>query len=202
MIFIAGYGDDVNNLKTKLEQNGNSFPIMGGDAAYELGGYNSPGNYRNFYFTAFTYPDTWGILCPSGTACAYQVPSAADEKVYSNLFDSKNQHPGEYNYARMGPHVLLTYDATTAMILAAESIVSNGGKITLDAVRDAIQITSFQGASGRISFSESDPVDKAVYVLCVDNHAHTQLVQVYGRFAQGARNFRLDTSYIKYSLCA
>ncbi len=204
LIFLAGYADDLNSLKSELTQLKSNILVMGGDASYELGGY-SPGNYSNFYFAAFTYPDTWDILCPSNTNCATLRPSISNSTTYAATFDPKKQHPGEYGYARPGTHVLLAYDATRALILAASSALSpsNGGvSISREAVRDALQHVSFLGASGQISFDGSDPANKSVVMLCIDHNHHTQLTRVYEQFALGAKDSQLDPDYIKYKLCA
>lgn len=199
MIFLAGYADDLNNLKSQLGPNASSLPIMGGDAFYELGSYTAR-NYSNFYFTAFNYPDTWNLLCPPSSACATLTPSVV--KNYSSTFDPKGLYPGQYSYARTGPHVSQSYDAMFAMLAAVDSVISNGQTITREAIRDAIQQISFQGATGEISFHGSDPVNKTVVLLCVDSNSHTQLVRVYGKFAQGARNYQIPLSYIRNGLCA
>jgi eukaryotic-like serine/threonine-protein kinase len=207
LIFLAGYANDLNNLKDDLAKTGNNIRVMGGDAAYELGGYAYHGNYTNFYFSAFTYPDTWDIICPSGATCATDRPSVTTISAYATLYDPRDQHPGEYGYARMGAHVLLNYDATSALLRAANNVlsISNGRvRISLESVRGAVQGVSFQGASGQISFSpsNSDPVNKNVLMLCVDGNHHTQLVKVYGQFASGVKDYSVSPDYVAHTLCA
>lgn len=200
MIFLAGYGDDLGNLKTKLKANATSFPIMGGDAFYEFGGY-PPGDYSNFYFTAFTYPDIWNILCPNHTNCTSPAPTATDAKQYRQTFDPKGIHH-EYGYDRPGPHVWQSYDATSALLQAAETVQTSGQIFSLQAVRDALQNVSFQGTTGEISFSGSDPVSKTVVMLCIDSNYHTKLVRVYGQFVRGATNYEPSIDEVRNNLCA
>lgn len=203
VFFLAGYSDDLNNLKQELAQNHSSIPVIGGDASYEFGGYTN-GSYQNFYFSAFTYPDAWDILCPSGESCADLRPPISDNIDYGKTFDPKAQHTGEYGFARTGPHVLLAYDATSALIQAAHNLAmqSTAEDISQEAVRIALQGVAFQGSSGQVSFHGSDPVNKAVFLLCVDSHHHTQLVRAYGQFAPGTKNFQPAPEYIKYRMCA
>lgn len=202
MIFLAGYGADVNNLKSKLAQQGSNITVMGGDASYELGAYDAQ-NYHNFYFTAFTYPDTWGIVCYQRPACAALQPTVTNDKHYKGTFDPKGQYTGQYGYARTGPHVLLSYDATTALLMAANVIRPslNKGITTRQMIRDAIQRVSFQGSSGQISFTGSNPSNKAVLILCIDSNHHTQLVSVYGQFVPGVPDYRASPQEIRNILC-
>ena len=104
----------------------------------------------------------------------------------------------------MGAHVLLNYDATYTLLRAANTVLSvSSGRvnIALDPLRDALQRVSFQGASGEISFNGSDPVDKAVLMLCIDHNHHTQLVKVYGQFASGVKDYSVSSDYVKRTLC-
>jgi ABC-type branched-subunit amino acid transport system substrate-binding protein len=184
MIFFAGYADDLNALKDMVSSLAPNMIIMGGDASYELGGYDN-GNYAHFYFTAFTYPDTWDILCPKGPACTNVRPAFVDD--YAATFDPNHQHPGEYSYARTGPHSILAYDATVAFLQAGDSVIHSGdGSISTDGVRNALAKVKFQGASGQVSFSGSNPVNKSIVMLCVDSHHLTHLVAVFGQFIDGA----------------
>jgi ABC-type branched-subunit amino acid transport system substrate-binding protein len=201
MIFMAGYADDLNSLKDKLGPSAYRISLMGGDASYEFGGYTE-GNYNNIYFTSFMYPDTWNILCPPRSSCASLAPAVTVAQNYSAIFDPKKIHVGQYGYARPGPHVLLSYDATLALLKAADNVLANGESLSLDVIRNALQNVSFQGATGQIAFSGSDPINKTVLMLCVDQKHHTQLVQNYGQFAQGAKKFAPDINEIRYQLCA
>ena len=200
MIFLAGYADDLNNLKPKLKQSSLSLPIMGGDAFYEFGGY-STGDYSNFYFTAFTYPDLWRVLCPNNTNCSSPAPTATDATQYSQIFDPKGIHRGEYGYDRPGPHVWQSYDATSALLQAVEAVQGSGQSLSLNAVVNALPNISFQGTTGEISFNGSDPVNKTVVMLCIDSHYHTQLIGSYGQFASGAKNLVLGIGTIRYQRC-
>ncbi len=197
MVFVAGYADDVDNVKTWLANHNTTAIVMGGDAAYELGGYPQGQNYKNIFFSAFTYPDTWSLLCPNHSDCASLEPPMLNPDKYKQTFDPNNQHPGEYSYSRSGPHVFLSYDATQAFLEAAMSALpaANGNSIPRQAIRDALQHDApFQGASGQISFSGSNPVDKTVVMLCVDSEHRTHLIHVYGKFAPGAKDFQDATS--------
>jgi len=83
------------------------------------------------------------ILCP-GSSCG-EVPPAADSKSYAATFDPHNQHPEQYGYQRMGPHVWLSYDSVNVLLNAATMILSDSGSIRLDAMQQAIGRVSFQG---------------------------------------------------------
>ena len=196
MLYLAGYADDLSNLKAKLEANNLSFPIMGGDAFYEFGGYGK-GDYSNFYFTAFTYPDIWTILCPNNTNCTSPAPDATDATQYAQTFDPKGIHRGDYGYERPGPHVWQSYDAATALFQAAEVAQANGQSLSLNSVSNALPNVSFQGTTGAISFSGSEPNNKTMVMLCIDSHYHTQLIGTYGDFARGATNLTFNINTIR-----
>jgi ABC-type branched-subunit amino acid transport system substrate-binding protein len=203
MIYLAGYSDDLNNLKIKLKDNNVSFPIMGGDAFYEFGGYTS-GDYSDFYFTAFTFPDLWNILCANEAKCASPSPDVTDATQYSRIFDPKGIHRGNYGYDRPGPHVWQSYDAASTLMKAVDDVQGSGQSLSLSAIDNELPNVSFQGVTGLISFANgsSDPVNKTVVMLCIDSHYHTHVVRVYGQFAPGTQRYAPDINTIRHNICA
>ena len=79
LIYFSGYASDASTLLTDLPTSGQfaKLPVLGGDALYELGGYQSSSHAAGvrLRFTTFAYPDEWSILCHSGQAFACNAPA-------------------------------------------------------------------------------------------------------------------------------
>lgn len=168
VLYFSGYASDISTLMTDLPTTGPwaNVQIMGGDALYELSGYQSSSriNWTRMHFTSFTYPDVWNAL-----GLGAQKPAFFAN--YTNDFDPANNHGiGQYGWNRPDNDVMLSYDAITAFLTAAK----NSGKtqLTINDVAQALtQLNgphAFQGVSGQIAFgSNGDPINKAVVILRV-----------------------------------
>jgi len=187
LIYFAGHPEDVSTLLSNLPTAGPyaNLRVLGGDALYELGGYTPDvrnGKLYRLHFTAFAYPDEWGILAPS-------IPAPAFFGEYPQAFDPANQHAGgDYGYRRTDSNVMLSYDAMRALLSATDiAFAGTGRSFKPDDLRLALtEITGLkatQGVSGRISFGpDGEPIDKVVLVLHFDQIAQIHLVQAYGCF--------------------
>ena len=183
-IYFSGYASDISVLLTNLPTSGPfaNLQVLGGDALYEVHGYptSAHANFTRLRFTAFAYPDEWDV---AGFA-ALKPPFFAD---YSNAFNPGGQQPGgKYGYTRPSSDVMLSYDATLAL-LTASKIALNAGKSSLtpnDVLQSLRQITgaqTLQGVSGPIAFgSNGDPINKPFVVLAVDALGRIHEVSLQG----------------------
>ncbi len=172
VIYFSGYAKDISVLLTNLPTSGPfaNVQVLGGDALYEVNGYSSSAraNFTRLRFTSFAYPDEW-----DSQGLGAQKPAFFN--AYSNAFNPNGQQPGgKYGYTRPPSDVMLSYDATLAL-LTASKIALTAGKSNLtpnDVLQGLRQITgaqTLQGVSGPIAFgSNGDPINKPFVVLAVD----------------------------------
>jgi eukaryotic-like serine/threonine-protein kinase len=191
LIYFSGYASDISVLLANLPTSGPAanIQILGGDALYELGGYSTGGraNFSRLHFTSFAYPDEWEIA-----GLKAQKPAFFTD--YANAFDPNGQHLGFYGYTRTSSDVMLSYDATLALLIASgRALNSAGGKtnITPAAVQQALtQIKgaqAVQGVSGPIAFdSNGDPVNKPLVILAVDSQGRIHQESLLGRLLVGS----------------
>ncbi len=194
LIYFSGYTSDASVLLTDLPTSGPfaSLRIMGGDALYEIGGYQSSSHVGagRMRFTSFAYPDEWGILCAQHQSFACSLPSFFAN--YNTYYDPNNQHKtGIYGYTRADGDTILSYDALVVMLTASNNALT-GTKTTmtpadlLQALRKIQGTQAVQGVSGQISFgSDGNPVNKAIVVLKVAIGGFFQLDSVQGCFQVG-----------------
>jgi ABC-type branched-subunit amino acid transport system substrate-binding protein len=183
LIYFSGYASDVSTVLSNLPAG--NLPVMGGDALYELGGYQSSArvNFSRLRFTAFAYPDEWTML-----GYAAQTPAFFAE--YSAAFNPDGQHPGgAYGFTRTDNDVMLSYDATVALLTAYNNALGSGKKNpTPEDENQALHAINgskaIQGVGGQIAFgSNGDPIDKAIVVLYVDQLGRIHMEPtVLGRF--------------------
>src|SRR5712692_1482350 len=191
LIYFSGYSTDISVLLTNLPTTGPyaNLQILGGDALYEVNGYSTSAhvNFTRLRFTAFAYPDEWDIA----HLTAQKPPFFAN---YINAFNTAGQQQGgKYGYTRPSNDVMLSYDATLALLTASKMALSAGGNgksITTDQLRQALtQITAaqpLQGVSGRIAFGpDGNPINKAFVILAVDVQGHIHEVGLQGCFLVG-----------------
>lgn len=191
LIYFSGYAADASVLLTDLPTSGPfaNLQVMGGDALYELGGYQSSSHAAGvrMHFTTFAHPDEWGALCSSGQSFACSQPNFFSN--YKAAFDANGKYDnGIYGYARADGDVILSYDATTAMLTAAQNMLT-GSKITLtpaellQGLRKITGAQAIQGVSGQISFdAQGNPVNKALVILKVAPQGFIQIDSVQGCF--------------------
>jgi eukaryotic-like serine/threonine-protein kinase len=190
LIYFAGYANDASVLLTDLPTSGSfaTTPVMGGDALYELGGYQSSSHAAasRLHFTSFAYPDEWDILCRSGQTFACSPPSFFGN--YKAAFDPNNQHKtgSPYGYTRADGDTILSYDATVAMLTASTNALT-GSKTTmtpndlLQGIKKIRGVQAIQGVSGQIAFGpDGNPVNKALVILKVANGGFFQMDSVEG----------------------
>ncbi|HEV2583944.1 MAG TPA: branched-chain amino acid ABC transporter substrate-binding protein, partial [Ktedonobacteraceae bacterium] len=194
LIYFSGYANDASVLLTDLPTSGQyaSLNILGGDALYEVQGYQSSAHAATarMRFTTFAYPDEWQALCSGGQKFACTLPAFFQD--YTSAFDPNNQHVGNpYGYSRADGDAILSYDATFA-ILSAAQIELTGNKTTLtpaDLLAGLQQIKgaqAIQGVSGQIAFdSAGNPVNKAFVILRVAPGGFFQMDSVVGCFQKG-----------------
>lgn len=175
LIYFAGYADDVSTLLTNLPNS--LIPVMGGDALYELGGYQSSSrtNFGVLHFTAFAYPDEWGVL-------GYRAIQPAFFNEYASALDPLKLHPNGYHYSRPDNDAILSYDATVALLTACNNELTSGHstvtpQLEQQGLKSIDTAHAFQGVSGQIAFAaNNDPVQKAIVVLYVDSSGHIHML--------------------------
>jgi serine/threonine protein kinase/ABC-type branched-subunit amino acid transport system substrate-binding protein len=184
-IYFSGYATDVSTLLINLPPG--NLPVMGGDALYELNGYPSSASvgFHRLHFTAFAYPDEWGVL-----GLAAREPSFFAN--YPAAFDPNRLHKGTpYGFTRADNDAILSYDATIALLKGCNiALGANPGKknITPQDLQQGLQwingANAIQGVSGEIAFgTNGDPVNKAIVILSVDPQGHIKMEpNIEGRF--------------------
>src|SRR5579885_1179903 len=169
VVYFSGYANDVSVLLTDLPTSGAwaNMQIMGGDALYELSGYQSSSlaNRNNrLQFTSFTYPDVWKAQGLTAQQPAFFANYGID-------FDPNRTHGnGAYGWRRPDSDVMLSYDALTVLLTAAKN--TGKSQITTSDLAQALKqlngAHAFQGVSGQIAFGPNgDPINKAVVILHV-----------------------------------
>ena len=197
LIYFSGYASDASVLLTNLPTSGPfaSLRVMGGDALYELGGYQSSAHISagRMRFTSFAYPDEWQILCAQGQTFACSSPKFFAD--YIAYYDPNNQHTSggsnPYGFRRADGDTILSYDAMLVMLTASNNALT-GTKTTMTSADLLQALTKIQGAqaiqgvSGQISFdSKGNPVNKAIVVLKVVRGGFFQMDSVQGCFQVG-----------------
>jgi eukaryotic-like serine/threonine-protein kinase len=184
VVYFSGYAADVSTLLVNLPSG--NLPVLGGDALYELSGYTSSSRANGFShlrFTAFAYPDEWGILGYGGIQPAFFSE-------YPQAFDPYRLHHGyPYGFTREDNDVILSYDATLALLNGTTNILSPSGKTTMTPqdMQHGLQSINgthgFQGVSGQVAFDQQgDPVNKEIVVLYVDSVGNIHMERGLGQF--------------------
>jgi serine/threonine protein kinase len=174
LIYFAGYAVDINTILAEVptSQTLSNTKILGGDALYELGGYDQRGRagFNRLHFTAFAYPDEWSIL-------GKEKPAFFQS--YIDAFSASNPQ-GSYGFTRPSNNVMLSYDATLALLTGVKNGLNGGKSLKPEALQQALQqikgANALQGVSGQISFGpDGNPADKPVVVLAVSSDGHIQM---------------------------
>ncbi|MEO6890368.1 MAG: ABC transporter substrate-binding protein [Ktedonobacteraceae bacterium] len=183
LIYFSGYSSDVAPLLTSLPTSGQfaQLQVLGGDALYELGGYNgSRTGFNRLHFTAFAYPDEWSYL-----GLGNRQPAFFND--YIQAFDPQQQHKG-YGFTRPSNDTILSYDAMQALLEGCRRALTGGKQSTTGAdlataLRSITGSRSIQGVSGQIAFGpDGNPLDKAIVVLVVNSGGFIQIESVQGHF--------------------
>jgi serine/threonine protein kinase/ABC-type branched-subunit amino acid transport system substrate-binding protein len=187
ILYFSGYASDLSTLMTDLPTSGpwGNVQIMGGDALYELSGYQSSSriSWSRVHFTSFTYPDAWDVQGLTAQKPAFFAN-------YSSDFDPNSTHSkGAYGWNRPDSDVILSYDALTALLTAAKN--TGKSQITASDLAQALRqlngAHAFQGVSGQIAFGPNgDPVNKAIVILYVSPRGFIMMTPtVEGQFLLG-----------------
>jgi serine/threonine protein kinase/ABC-type branched-subunit amino acid transport system substrate-binding protein len=187
ILYFSGYASDLSTLMTDLPSSGpwGNVQIMGGDALYELSGYQSSSkiSWPRVHFTSFTYPDAWDVQGLTAQKPAFFVN-------YGNDFDPSHTHKiGTYTWNRPDSDVILSYDALTALLTAAKN--TGKSQITTSDLAQALKqlngAHAFQGVSGQIALGPNgDPVNKAIVILYVSPRGFIMMTPtVEGQFLLG-----------------
>jgi eukaryotic-like serine/threonine-protein kinase len=192
LVYFSGYASDISVLLANLPTSGPeaNIQILGGDALYELSGYSTSGraNFSRLHFTSFAYPDEWEIA-------GLKAQKPAFFTNYANAFNPNGQQPsGAYGYARASSDVMLSYDATLALLAgsgrALSSVGANKNITPADLQQALTQIKgaqSVQGVSGPIAFdTNGDPVNKPFVILAVDPQGRIHQESLLGRLLVGS----------------
>ncbi|MER6731953.1 branched-chain amino acid ABC transporter substrate-binding protein [Streptomyces puniciscabiei] len=151
LLYYGGQYDESEVLTKQLKDAGAKIPLFGGDGMF------TP-----------TYIKTAGKAAEGDLVTSIGVPvdTLPAAKDFVATYKAK-KYPGDY-----GTYGSYAYDAATAIIKAVGQVVKDG-KIPSDAraqIVDAVQKTSFDGISGKISFDEyGDTTNKQLTVYQVKN---------------------------------
>jgi branched-chain amino acid transport system substrate-binding protein len=151
ILYYGGQYDESQVLTKQLKEAGANIPLFGGDGMF------SP-----------TYIKTAGKAAEGDLVTSIGVPvdTLPAAKTFIDTYKAK-KYPGDY-----GTYGAYAYDAATAIIKAVGQVVKDG-KVPSDArsqIVDAVQKTSFDGLSGKISFDQyGDTTNKQLTVYKVTN---------------------------------
>ncbi|MEU3986448.1 branched-chain amino acid ABC transporter substrate-binding protein [Streptomyces sp. NPDC026672] len=151
ILYYGGQYDESQVLTKQLKDGGANIPLFGGDGMF------TP-----------TYIKTAGKAAEGDLVTSIGVPvdTLPAAKDFVATYKAK-KYPGDY-----GTYGSYAYDAATAIIKAVGEVVKDG-KVPTDAraqIVDAVQKTSFDGISGKISFDEyGDTTNKQLTVYQVTN---------------------------------
>ncbi len=163
-LYFSGYAADISTLLTNLPAE-SKISVMGGDALYELNGYQSSARagFTHLRFTAFAYPDQWDILGQGANKPLFFTNYAA-------AFSPTKAKTG-YGYTRADNDAILSYDATIALLNGCNGVLRTGKTLVTPAdLQQALRTTTFQGVSGQVAFgADGDPINKAIVILSVDS---------------------------------
>ncbi len=151
LLYYGGQYDESEVLTKQLKAAGAKIPLFGGDGMFSSSYIKTAGKAAE------------GDLATSVGVPVDTLPAAKD---FVATYKAK-KYPGDY-----GTYGTYSYDAATAIIKAVGQVVKNG-KIPSDArakVVDAVQNTSFEGISGKVSFDQyGDTTNKQLTVYQVEN---------------------------------
>lgn len=181
MIYFSGYQDDLLPLESVLQELKSrmgikqTIPIMGGDGLYEMNSFIH-NEYESVFATVYASPID---------------PNSAFKKEFDQTFGETADVLPNQPYVLLAPHAILSYDATNTFLHALDKSMSINGNGELPSVSDfnrALQNVTFEGVSGLLSFEggnttslqRSDPLNKGVYVMCVDINHHVHTAASYG----------------------
>jgi ABC-type branched-subunit amino acid transport system substrate-binding protein len=180
LVYFSGYSSDVSTLLKDLVAAGtpDTLKVVGGDALYELSGYNgnSPAERSRLRFTTFSYPDEWDVAGLGGKKPVFFTD-------YPATFSGGQKG---YGLDRPTNDAMLSYDAMSVLLNAAAAT----GKTTIKMadLRQALTKTVFQGVSGYIQFGpDGDPIKKAFVVLKISPEGYTQMEKLIGNLTSSGK---------------
>jgi ABC-type branched-subunit amino acid transport system substrate-binding protein len=184
VIYFAGYPGDMEGILSNLQP---SDPIvLGGSSLYQLEAYSTETRkgLEHVRFTAYSYPDEWEVL-----GLTAQKPAFFTD--YKLAYDPHSLHLGSpYGYDRPDGTTLEMYDAISVLLYGCSIALTEKPTITgSDLQRALTHVTgnqAFQGVTSQISFGpDSNPVDRAIIIICVSQGKFFKMDGIYGRFLVG-----------------
>lgn len=160
--------------------------MLGGSALYHLEGYSTEARkgLEHLRFTAYSYPDEWEILGLTDRKPAFFADYKAD-------FDPNHLHRNDpYGYNRPDGTTMEFYDTIAVLLYGCGITLAEKPTITGGDLQQALaQVTdnrAFQGVTSQISFgTDSNPIDRAILLICVDQALHLHMDGIYGKFLVG-----------------
>jgi ABC-type branched-subunit amino acid transport system substrate-binding protein len=184
VIYFAGYPGDIEGILSNLQP---SDPIvLGGSSLYQLEGYSTEARkgLGHLRFTAYSYPDEWEVLGLTAEKPAFFTD-------YKMNYDPNGQHlASPYGYDRPDGTTLEMYDAISVLLYGCSIALVGKTSITGSDVQHALtQVTenqAFQGVTSQISFGpDSNPIDRAIVIICVSQGKFLKMDGIYGKFLVG-----------------
>ncbi|MEN0071924.1 MAG: branched-chain amino acid ABC transporter substrate-binding protein, partial [Propionicimonas sp.] len=149
VVYFGGEYPSGGPLSNQMKANGLNVPLMGGDGIYDPTFIELAGSGSN------------GDLATSVGAPPSDLPSAAD---FISAYEAKGfAEP----YAAYGP---MSYDAANAIIEALKVVLptATDAKSAREAIVEATNSVSFDGASGKVEFDEfGDTITRTITVYKV-----------------------------------
>ncbi len=177
MIFFAGYADDIDAVETGIQsaqhasKSDTAIPVFGGDGLYDLT------RYINSTFS-IVYSTIYAPPLKSDIDIVKDYRQAFSQSVLTPTSTTIN------DYTLLPPHAILSYDAAQAFLAALDNSLDKNSQETFN---QELATVKFSGLSGNIVFQgnsstnhESDPSDKAVYILCADRNHAIHVAGAYG----------------------
>jgi serine/threonine protein kinase/ABC-type branched-subunit amino acid transport system substrate-binding protein len=184
VIYFAGYPADAGVVLAHLQLS--DPPLLGGSSLYQLGGYPAAARagLSHLRFTAYSYPDEWEVL----GLTAKKPPFFADYKL---AFDPSGQHVGSpYGYTRPDGTTMELYDAISVLLYGCSIALAGKSTIVGSDLQQALtEITgnkALQGITSQMSLgADSNPIDRAIVIICVYQGGFFKMDGVYGKFLIG-----------------
>jgi len=177
LIFCACFSNEFSLLNKDLTTYGYQGIKMGGEALYDLEGYPENNqtkatpdpSYKNIYFTSFAFPDEVSLLCK--VRSCQDSPDGELLGFYTHFCQTFGQSHSATSHcsARPESHVMLSYDATSALLNAYKDVLHSGKQsITFKDMKS--DTVNFQGITGQIRFTSGSNIasHKIILALCID----------------------------------
>lgn len=181
LIYFAGYPGDLNMVLQSLPASG-GVDVMAANIIYQAPQFPKaqPVEHIHVYFTAFAYPDQWGIL--------HQAQPDFPQ-VYATTYDPERSHPGSYGYGRANDSVMIAYDAANSLLVASQGFSSNN--FSTKDLQQALSRSRYKGITGDIVYNHGS-VDTKPVVVIEFTHGYNQFRGVEGCYDDSAQGGCFD----------